>query len=81
MYFLSEKQDRGNMIIRFIHKGKAESNWLPVSPQLEDVFLYEYRDEMTGEVMMRIVFHECKKAFTSPILIALLLLFSAFNIF
>ena len=30
---------------------------------------------------MRIVFHECKKAFTSPILITLLVLFSALNIF
>lgn len=30
---------------------------------------------------MRIVFHECKKAFTSPILLGLLIIFSAFNIF
>lgn len=30
---------------------------------------------------MRIVFHECKKAFTSPILLGLLVIFSAFNIF
>ena len=47
---LSEKQERGNMIVRFIHKGKAAVEWLPVSPQLEDVFLYEYRDEIDGEV-------------------------------
>jgi len=30
---------------------------------------------------MRIVFQECKKAFTSPILLGLLVVFSAFNIF
>ena len=30
---------------------------------------------------MRIIIHECKKALTSPILIALLIVFSAFNIF
>ncbi|MEJ8545010.1 hypothetical protein [Brevibacillus borstelensis] len=30
---------------------------------------------------MRIIFHECKKAFSSPILVALLLLFASFNIF
>ena len=30
---------------------------------------------------MRIIFHECKKALTSPILIALLIVFIAFNVF
>ncbi|MGN7387019.1 hypothetical protein [Sporosarcina sp. SAFN-015] len=30
---------------------------------------------------MRIIFHECKKALSSPILIALLIVFSAFNLF
>ena len=30
---------------------------------------------------MRIIFHECKKAFTSPIIIALFILFSAYNIY
>ena len=30
---------------------------------------------------MRIIFQECKKAFTSPILLTLLVVFSAFNIF
>jgi len=47
---LSEKQDREKMIVRFIHKGIAEAEWLPVPPQLEDVFLYEYRDEIEAEV-------------------------------
>ena len=30
---------------------------------------------------MRIIYHECKKAFTSPILLTLFVVFSAFNIF
>ncbi|MEZ2661027.1 hypothetical protein ACBP89_23825 [Aneurinibacillus aneurinilyticus] len=30
---------------------------------------------------MRIIFHECKKAFTSPILVVLILLFMAYNMF
>lgn len=46
---LSEKQEYGKMIVRFIHKGNPEVEWLPVPPQLEDVFLYEYRDEIDGE--------------------------------
>lgn len=46
---LSEKQHQGSMVIRFIHKGEAESNWLSLAPQLEDVFLYEYRDDMQAE--------------------------------
>jgi len=47
---LSEKQEYGKMIVRFIHKGVPEKEWNSVSPQLEDVFLYEYRDEIEGEV-------------------------------
>lgn len=47
---LSEKQERGSMVIRFIHKGEVEANWLPLAPQLEDVFLYEYRDDIGEEV-------------------------------
>lgn len=47
---LSEKQAHGNTIVRFIHKGEANSEWLSVLPQLEDVFLYEYRDVVDGEV-------------------------------
>ncbi|WP_019119512.1 hypothetical protein [Brevibacillus massiliensis] len=30
---------------------------------------------------MRVIFHECKKVFSSPLLIALIVLFSAFNLF
>ncbi|BAQ10146.1 ABC transporter [Bacillus sp. OxB-1] len=43
---LSEKQEYGNMIVRFVHKGTPEADWAPVPPQLEDVFLYEYRDNI-----------------------------------
>lgn len=47
---LSEKQDREKMSVRFIYLGDAAAEWLPVPPQLEDVFLYEYRDEIEEEV-------------------------------
>lgn len=47
---LSEKQEYGKMIVRFIHKGTPQVDWLPVQPQLEDVFLYEYRDEASTPV-------------------------------
>lgn len=43
---LSEKQEQGNMIVRFVHKGEADVDWIPVIPHLEDVFLYEYRDDL-----------------------------------
>lgn len=46
---LSEKQDRDMMNVRFIHLGGAEDSWHPVAPHLEDVFLYEYRDEIQAE--------------------------------
>ena len=47
---LSEKQEGDKMIVRFIHKGDAKAEWFAVTPQLEDVFLYEYQDEIDGEV-------------------------------
>ncbi len=44
-YFsLSEKNENGKMTIRFISKEKEE-NFKEVFPNLEDVFLYQYRDE------------------------------------
>lgn len=46
---LSEKQEPGKMIVRFVHKGEAEADWVPVIPHLEDVFLYEYRDDLQME--------------------------------
>ncbi|CAH0118663.1 MULTISPECIES: ABC transporter ATP-binding protein [unclassified Paenibacillus] len=46
---LAEKQERGVMIVRFVHHGEGEPEWQAVAPHLEDVFLYEYRDEMRTE--------------------------------
>lgn len=41
---LSERQENGRMIIRFIAEEGSSSNWKQVNPTLEDVFLYEYQD-------------------------------------
>ena len=35
---LSEKQERGKMIVRFIHKGEPEAEWLPVYPAIRRCF-------------------------------------------
>lgn len=43
---ISEKQSREQTTVRFVHKGEAQDDWQVVPPQLEDVFLYEYRDEI-----------------------------------
>lgn len=45
---LSEKQENGKMKIKFICEDKYDKNWNLVYPSLEDVFLYEYKDEVTG---------------------------------
>ncbi len=47
---LSEKQELGSMIVRFIHEGTAQEDWKRVNPGLEDVFLYEYQDDISGDV-------------------------------
>lgn len=47
---ISEKQEQDTIKVRFIHKGEKEIDWTSVIPNLEDVFLYEYRDELLGEV-------------------------------
>ncbi|HHW37262.1 MAG TPA: ABC transporter ATP-binding protein [Bacillales bacterium] len=47
---LSEKQEHGDMIVRFVQKGKPEADWIPANPHLEDVFLYEYRDELLTDL-------------------------------
>lgn len=48
-YFsLSEKQENGKMKIRFICEDNYDKSWSLVYPSLEDVFLYEYKDEVTG---------------------------------
>lgn len=41
---LSEKQENGKMKIRFIEEHKEKKEWILVSPNIEDVFLYEYRE-------------------------------------
>ncbi|WP_415328216.1 ATP-binding cassette domain-containing protein [Clostridium perfringens] len=42
---LSEKQDGGIMKARFISQGNNDEKWVRVNPNIEDVFLYQYRDE------------------------------------
>ena len=41
---ISEKQEQGQMLVRFVCQGKPQATWQKVQPSLEDVFLYEYRD-------------------------------------
>ncbi|WP_066496838.1 ATP-binding cassette domain-containing protein [Abyssisolibacter fermentans] len=45
---LSEKQESGNMCIRFICEDNDDKkdDWKAVTPNLEDIFLYEYRDSI-----------------------------------
>lgn len=43
---LSEKQEHGKVKVRFIYEGEYDKNWNLVYPSLEDVFLYEYKDEL-----------------------------------
>lgn len=47
---LSEKQENGQMMVRFVHKGEPDIEWRQEVPHLEDVFLYEYRDDIQTEV-------------------------------
>ncbi|MFY8224417.1 ATP-binding cassette domain-containing protein [Clostridium perfringens] len=42
---LSEKQDGEIMKARFISQGNNDEKWIKVNPNIEDVFLYQYRDE------------------------------------
>lgn len=42
---LSEKQDGGIMKARFISQDNNDEKWVRVNPNIEDVFLYQYRDE------------------------------------
>lgn len=43
---LSEKQEEGKMKIKFISKDIKNDNWKVVNPNLEDLFLYIYSDEV-----------------------------------
>lgn len=46
-YFsLSEKQEDDKMKIRFIFEKKLDDSWQALSPSIEDVFLYVYKDEV-----------------------------------
>ena len=45
---LSEKQEHGKVKIRFISEKPYDKSWNLVYPNLEDVFLYEYQDEVVG---------------------------------
>ncbi|MGG3890968.1 ABC transporter ATP-binding protein [Metabacillus fastidiosus] len=50
-YFsLSEKQEDGKLKIRFISKNSPTLSWRAVKPNLEDVFLYIYKDETSEQV-------------------------------
>ena len=44
---LSEKQEEGRMQIRFISEGEKNPTWTQVTPNLEDIFLYEYNESTT----------------------------------
>ncbi|ABX41299.1 ABC transporter ATP-binding protein [Lachnoclostridium phytofermentans] len=44
---LSEKQEDGKMQIRFISEVEKSPTWTQVTPNLEDVFLYEYNESTT----------------------------------
>ena len=41
---LSEKQENGKMKIRFIDESEKNEEWKGVTPNLEDIFLYEYNE-------------------------------------
>ncbi|WP_110111860.1 ABC transporter ATP-binding protein [Bacillus sp. CGMCC 1.16541] len=43
---LSEKQENGKMHVRFLTNEPAQPHWKAVSPNLEDVFLHLYQDEV-----------------------------------
>lgn len=49
-YFsLSEKQEDEKMKIRFISEDNLNDSWNSVNPNIEDVFLYVYKDEVIKE--------------------------------
>lgn len=47
---LSERQENGMMKIRFIAEKDSDLGWKQVTPNLEDVFLYQYQDEGIGQI-------------------------------
>lgn len=49
-FIISEKQVADTVRVRFIEKVEKDLLWESVTPNLEDVFLYEYRDEEIKDV-------------------------------
>ncbi|KOP82655.1 ABC transporter ATP-binding protein [Cytobacillus solani] len=47
---LSERQENGKMLIRYIAEECSSPNWNQVSPTLEDVFLFEYQDQVMEQL-------------------------------
>jgi ABC-2 type transport system ATP-binding protein len=45
-FSLSEKQEDGKLVMRFISDRKVDSVWRAVRPNLEDVFLHVYKDKV-----------------------------------
>ncbi|MPQ43915.1 ABC transporter ATP-binding protein [Clostridium tarantellae] len=43
---LSEKQESGKIRVRFISENIHKEEWIGVIPSLEDVFLYEYKEDI-----------------------------------
>lgn len=46
---LSERQENGKIHIRFLTNVEPQSDWNPVTPILEDVFLYTFQDESLNQ--------------------------------
>lgn len=44
---LEEKQEQGNMMVRFYSEEEPKAEWTAVTPELEDVFLVSYANEST----------------------------------
>ncbi|MFS8541804.1 MAG: hypothetical protein LOD89_06920 [Tissierellales bacterium] len=44
-----EKQEGNKMKIRFISERKLDDTWDSISPSIEDVFMYVYKDEVIEE--------------------------------
>lgn len=44
---LGERQESGKKVVRFVANSEKNVNWKELTPQLEDVFLYEYASEST----------------------------------
>jgi len=43
-FIIAERQEQDGIKVRFVEKNQKAEDWVAVDPNLEDVFLYEYRD-------------------------------------